>query len=103
MNRLDILKQMEAKQPDDAFVKYAIATEYISQGNDAEALPYFTLLVYRFPDYLPTYLHLGMLYERLEKLSEATEAYKQGIEVAKKAGDKKALGELNEALMMVED
>ena len=103
MNRLEILLQMEAKQPDDAFVKYAIATEHISLGNDAEALPYFSLLVDKFPAYVPTYLHLGMLYERLEQLENAIDAYKKGIEAAKQAGDKKALGELNEALMLVEE
>lgn len=103
MNRLEILRQMEARQPDDAFVKYAIATEHISQGNDAEALPYFSLLVDKFPGYVATYLHLGQLYERLEQLEKAIDTYKKGIEAAKQAGDKKALGELNEALMMIED
>lgn len=103
MSRLAILEQMEARQPEDAFVKYALATEHISLGDDASALTYFLILVDKFPDYLPTYLHLGMLYERMEQITEATDAYKKGIEVAKKNGDKKTLGELNEALMLLED
>ena len=103
MSRLAILEQMEAKQPEDAFVKYALATEHISLGDDGAALKYFLILVDKFPDYLPTYLHLGMLYERLDQAVEATDAYKKGIEVSKKAGDKKTLGELNEALMMIEE
>ncbi len=103
MSRLAILEQMEARQPEDAFVKYALATEHISLGDDASALTYFLVLVDKFPDYLPTYLHLGMLYERLDKVAEASDAYKKGIEVAKKSSDKKTLGELNEALMLLED
>ncbi len=101
--RLQKLKEMEAEKPDDAFLKYAIALEYVSAGADNEAKPYFELLLQKFPDYVATYLHLGGLYERRGEIKEAMTAYKKGMEVAKQAGDTKALGELSEALQLAED
>jgi Tfp pilus assembly protein PilF len=101
--RLQKLKEMEAEKPDDAFLKYAIALEYVSAGADNEAKPYFELLLEKFPDYMATYLHLGALYERSGELKAAISVYKKGMEVAKQAGDSKALSELNEALQLAED
>lgn len=101
--RLQKLKEMEAEKPDDAFLKYAIALEYVSAGADDEAKPYFELLLQKFPGYVATYLHVGGLYERMGKVTEAMDAYKKGMEVARQLGDTKTLGELNEALQLAED
>lgn len=102
-NRLETLKQLEIKQPGDAFVKYAIGLEYMGLNKPEDALKYFELLVNNFPDYLATYLQIGNLYEQLGQKGLAIGAYKRGIEIAKTAGDKKTLGELNEALVVLED
>jgi tetratricopeptide (TPR) repeat protein len=102
-NRLDTLKQMEAQQPGDAFIKYAIATEHVGMGNDTDALGYFEYLVNNHPQYVATYLHLGKLYERIGKTGEALSCYKRGMEIAKTLKDNKTLGELNEAYTLAED
>ena len=101
--RLEKLKEMEAQKPDDPFFKYAIATEYVSGGKDTEARPYFELLTEQHPDYVATYLHLGQLYERLGEYDNCLKTYRKGIEVATKAGDRKALSELNEAFFIAGD
>lgn len=101
--RLEKLKEMEAQKPDDPFFKYAIALEYVSAGNDAEAKACFEALSERFPVYVATYLQLGNLYERLGETANAMTAYKKGIEAATAAHDAKATGELNEALLLAED
>ena len=101
--RLQKLKEMEAEKPDDAFLKYAIALEYVSAGADEEAKPYFELLLDKFPAYVATYLLAGGLYEREGETHKAMAVYKRGIETAKQAGDAKAAGELNEALQLAED
>lgn len=94
---------MEAEKPDDAFLKYAIAIEYVSSGEDEKAKPYFELLAEKYPDYVATYLHLGQLYARLGEYDKCLATYKAGIEVAQKAGDAKALSELNEAFFIASD
>jgi tetratricopeptide (TPR) repeat protein len=101
--RLQKLKEMEAEKPEDAFLKYAIAIEHVSAGDDEEAKPYFELLLKKFPDYVATYLQFGGLYEREGETGKAIAVYQKGIEVAKQAGDAKAAGELNEALQLAED
>ncbi len=101
--RLKKLLEWEAQKPDDAFLKFAIAQEYVSGGNDKEALKYYRFLVDNFSDYLATYYQLGKLHERISEIEEARATYRKGIEVAKAINDLKTLRELNEALMLLED
>ena len=101
--RLEKLKEMEKQKPDDAFVKFAIAQEYVGMNDDTAALACFQLLLEKSPDYLPSYYQLGKLYERLEDLKSAANIYTKGMVVAKAAKDLKTAGELNEALILLED
>jgi predicted Zn-dependent protease len=101
--RLKKLLEWEAQKPDDAFLKFALSQEYISGGNDAEALKYLELLVDKFPDYLATYYQLGKLYERMGELEKAKAAYVKGKEVAIAVNDMKTGRELNEALNQMEE
>jgi len=101
--RLKKLKEWEAQKPDDAFLKFAISQEYVSAGEDQEALKYLDLLIARFPEYLATYYQLGKLHERLLDTQKAIAFYKKGKEVARIAGDTKTLSELNEAISQLED
>ena len=101
--RLKKLLEWEAQKPDDAFLKFALSQEYISSGNDTEALHYLTLLADKFANYLPTYYQLGKLYERLGETEKAIQAYTKGKQVAQAAGDNKTLRELNEALQYLDE
>ena len=101
--RLERLKEMEKQKPEEGFLKFAIAQEYINAGNDAEAQPYFEFLLNEQPGYVPTYYHAGKLYERLQNAEKAADTYRRGIIVAKTANDAKTAGELNEALSMLVD
>ena len=101
--RLDKLKEMERQKPDDAFIKFAIAQEYVGMNDDTEALKYFAGLLEKHPQYVPVYYQLGKLHERLNKLKQAADIYTKGITVAKAANDLKTAGELNEALTLLEE
>ena len=87
---LDFLKN----EPNDPFLKYALATEYLSHNDLDKALFYFEDLLSKHPDYVGTYYHVGKLYERLNRKSEAILSYQKGMEVARKAGDNHAFSEL---------
>ncbi len=102
-SRLEKLKEMERQKPDDAFLKFAIAQEYVAMGNDDDALTYYNLVRERFPQYVPVYYQAGKLYERINKMILAADTYKQGIAVARAAGEIKTASELNEALMLLDD
>jgi len=57
----------------------------------------------RDPNYLGAYYQLGKLYEQQNLVEQAIAAYREGIDIAKAQGDRKAQGEMNEALWMLED
>ncbi|MNE26000.1 Tetratricopeptide repeat protein [compost metagenome] len=99
--RLEQLKQYLLNEPDDSFLKYAIATEYIKLEQLDEALNYFTELVTTDENYVGTYYHLGKLYEKLNKKDDAESTYKKGLMIARKAGNMHAASELQQALNAV--
>ena len=101
--RLDKLMEMERQKPDDAFIKFAIAQEYVGMNDDARALNYFAFILEKQPQYVPLYYQLGKLHERLNELKQAADIYSRGIIVARGANDLKTAGELNEALMLLEE
>ncbi|HYH55968.1 MAG TPA: tetratricopeptide repeat protein [Anseongella sp.] len=95
--RLEQLTEFLKNQPGDPFLKYAIATEYLKLDLDSLALEGFERLVAEHPAYLGTYYHLGKLYEKLGKTAEAAETYRQGMEVARRQDNPRALAELRGA------
>ena len=99
MDRLSALLAFYAEDPDDAFTRFAIASEYLKQDNKAEALSFFEQLVQDNPSYVGTYYHLGKLYELLERKADAVRTYQEGILVANKLRDFHARAELQDALL----
>ncbi|GAA4791756.1 hypothetical protein GCM10023231_19610 [Olivibacter ginsenosidimutans] len=93
-NRLDQLLNFLETTPDDPFILYAVASEYMKQKNFPKALDYFRELVGKRPDYVGTYYHYGKLQEQLGNEDEAIAIYRQGMHVATKANDLHALAEL---------
>ncbi|MBS1594786.1 MAG: tetratricopeptide repeat protein [Bacteroidetes bacterium] len=102
MDRLATLLAMERATPTDPFLKYALAMEYVSQGNMAESRRYFERLVTDYPDYVATYYQYGKLEEEAGNTAAAETLYKVGIDKATAAGDKKTAGELRAALEMMD-
>lgn len=92
---------MEQRQPADAFLKYAIALEYLRLGNSDEAAKQFELLLKDFPNYLPTYYQAAKFWEETGEIDKAIAAYNTGIALASANNDAKALNELREALMLL--
>ena len=99
MDRLQALLQFYADDPDDAFTRFALATEYLKRGDEGQALAFFEGLVQDHPDYVGTYYHLAKLYERLERKDDAVRTYELGLEAARRTGDFHARAELQSALL----
>ena len=102
MDRLATLLEMERDKPDDPFLKYALAMEYVSQGNMAESRAFFERLVSDHPDYVATYYQYGKLEEEAGNNAAAVALYTLGIEKAKATGDLKTARELQQAVEMVD-
>ncbi len=98
MPKIDQLKQFLVAQPTDAFLLHALALEYIKLGNDTDALNTFTTLLEHTPSYVGSYYHLGKLYERLQQVKLAIQAYENGMVHAKAQHENHAYSELRGSL-----
>lgn len=92
--RLQKLLDFLSAEPNDPFLKYALATEYLTANQLDKALGYYEDLLKNHADYLGTYYHAGKLYEQIERKDDAIETYLKGMEVCRKAGDTHAFSEL---------
>ena len=93
-NRLEKLIDFLKNEPNDPFLKYALATEYLALNEQEKALAYFEDLVQNHSDYVGTYYHLGKVYELLDRKSDAERTYEKGMQVARQANDRHAFSEL---------
>ena len=96
-DRLQQLHSFLKENPDDPFLNYALATEYLKSGNAREALQYYEGLVANHPDYIGTYYHLGKLYEGLNREADAIATYEKGMHHAQAKRDMHAFSELQAA------
>lgn len=96
-NRLEKLLEFIQNEPDDEFLQYALATEYLRLNEVDKALQYFENLVANHPNYTGTYYHLGKLYETLGRKEDAIETYQKGISITRQKRDNHALSELQAA------
>ena len=55
MDRVEMLNDILAQNPNDAFARYGLALEYSNQGNTDSALAEFGKLLSSNPDYTPGY------------------------------------------------
>ena len=102
-SRKQQLLNMLVDEPDDVFLNYALAMEYNSSNQFNEANEQLKKVLHLNPTYLPCFYQLGQIHEKLGNNDTALTYYKQGIHIAKSQNNSKAIGELNEAIWMLED
>jgi len=98
MDRLEALKNLLAQDPANSFARYGLAMEYVKTGALEEAVAEFRRLAEQDRDYAYAYFHCGQALEKLERLDEARETYRQGLEAAARRGDAHARSEIQAAL-----
>ncbi|GAA4913380.1 tetratricopeptide repeat protein [Mucilaginibacter defluvii] len=96
-SRLQKLLAFFENEPDDEFLKYALATEYLRLNDTGKALAYYEDLVNKHPNYTGTYYHLGKLYEALNRKDDAINIYQTGMRIAREKRDNHAYSELQAA------
>lgn len=94
MSRIAQLEELLKQDPDDSFLRHALALEHIKTGNDEEAEKLFTTLLEKEPGYVGSYYHLAKLLTRTNKTTEAVRVYEAGMAQAKLAGDMHSYNEL---------
>ena len=93
---MDQIEAMLADDPDDPFLRYGLAMEQASAGDDAACIEVLRDLIGRTAaaPYIPAFLQAGQALVRLDRIAEACAILRQGVEAAGKAGDTHAQGEM---------
>jgi len=100
-SRLDILKNMVAQNPTDAFARYGLAMEWARTGNLEQAMEEYRGLLAVNPDYAAAYYHGGQTLEKLGRTDEARALYREGIEATTRIGDLHTRSEIEAALQLL--
>ncbi|HLZ85765.1 MAG TPA: tetratricopeptide repeat protein [Puia sp.] len=100
MDRIEKLKEFLLADPNDSFVRHALALEYGKTGDVAMARKLFEEVLERDPAAVGTYYHLGKLLEGIGETGLALSWYEKGMVAAKAAmasgGKSSALRAYNE-------
>lgn len=101
MSRRTQIEQLLSSNPDDPFLRFAIAMEWQNEGVTENALEAWQWFENHAPDYNGYYYHYASLLISLRRLEEAQSLIKKGMEVTAKQGDRHAWNELNNLLSAI--
>jgi predicted Zn-dependent protease len=93
-SRIDMLSQILADNPSDAFARYGLAMEYSKAGEVEAALAEFRKLLEAHPDYTAGYFMAAQTLARASRLDEARAMLRDGIASANRAGNQHARMEM---------
>ncbi|MBK9479410.1 MAG: tetratricopeptide repeat protein [Bacteroidetes bacterium] len=102
-DRLIALQKLLEKEPNDSFLNYAHALELQKLGNHLKAIEIIETIVKSDENYLGAYYQLGQLYELIGEKEKARNAYLQGCTIAQDQKQLKALSELKQAVLMMDE
>ena len=99
--RMDQIEALLADDPTDTFLRYGLAMEYASAGDDATAAQKLRELI-ADAKYVPAYLMAGQILNRLGEGERAAEVLRAGIVQARKENNGHAAGEMEGLLAGIE-
>ncbi len=100
-NRLDILKEMLAQDPNNSFARYGLAMELAKSGALEQAVSEFEALLAKDQTYVAAYYHGGQTLEKLGRVDEARSLYERGIEASTRKGDLHTRSEIEAVLSLL--
>lgn len=99
--RLTALRRLADAEPDDPLTQFLYGSEAAGLGFHDEARAAFERVIRLDPRYTAAYRQLGNALERLERVAEAIEIYRRGIDVARRTGDLQAGKEMEAFLKRI--
>ncbi|MCB2206100.1 hypothetical protein KQI65_15265 [bacterium] len=96
--RLEKLEQLLDADPADSFTRYALALEHISRRDTDRGIALLRETIDRDPSYIAAYHMLGQQLAQLGDEEEAGNVLRNGIEVARAAGETHAASEMQDEL-----
>jgi predicted Zn-dependent protease len=92
--KIAALSEILAADPANAFARYGLAMEHLSQNNPDSALAEFSTLIGHNPDYVPAYQMAAQTLAKLNRTGEALDRLHAGIAAANRTGNQHALAEM---------
>ena len=101
-SRLQNLRRMLERSPNDTFLLYGLALEFKKANDPSQAIANLDRVIQIDPGYCYAYFQRGQVYESIGDLDAARQSYREGIAAARNKGDEHARSELEGALGMIE-
>ena len=96
--RREMLEELVAKNPSDAFTRYGLAMECMNAGDAAAADAHFRYLLEHNASYVPAYLMYGQFLVREARGEDALKVLTSGIAAAEQQRNEHARGEMESLL-----
>lgn len=96
MPRIESIQKMLESEPQDVFLNFALAMEYLKADRKEDALAQFESVNRLDPDYVPAYLQRGQTLIALNRKDDGRSVLREGIDVAQRTGDKHAAQEMRD-------
>src|ERR1700744_4188850 len=87
MDKIAMLKEILAQNPNDAFARYGLAMEHASQGDTAAALKQFQQLTTAHPDYTAGYQMAAQLLIKAGRDGDARQRLGDGVAAARRTAN----------------
>ena len=98
MDKIAALSEILSADPANAFARYGLAMEYLSQNKPEIALTEFGVCIHHNPDYVPAYQMSAQTLAKLGRTDEAITRLKDGLAAAQRANNAHA-GSAMQALL----
>jgi tetratricopeptide (TPR) repeat protein len=97
-SRREKIEALLASEPNDPFLRYGLAVEYDNEERPDDALRVFAGLIADAPPHVASFFRGAQLLARLDRIDEARDWLRRGIDEARRQGDLHAAGEMGELL-----
>jgi len=98
MDRIAMLSEILAANPEDSFARYGLAMEYSKAGQTDQALQEFKTLIENNPDYTPAYFMAAQALNSASRVDEAKRWLVDGVSSARRTGNAHAQSEMTAML-----
>ena len=97
-SRREKIEEMLKDEPEDTFLRYSLAMEMTSEGENEGALGLFGELCRLDPPHVPAFFRSAQILADQEKVAEAREFLREGIDAARAQNDLHSAAEMGEML-----
>ena len=98
MDRIAMLTEILAANPEDSFARYGLAQEYSNSGQIDQAVKEFKTLLEKNPDYTAAYFMAAQALVKDERTDEAKRMLVDGVSSARRTGNTHAQSEMTAML-----